>query len=219
VDEQGKEHLRRVRAGAQRMAVLIEDLLRLSRITRWEMERAKADISDLARKTVASLRQSQPGRDVEVIIEEGLAADGDIRLLRVVMDNLLGNAWKFSGKTANARIEVGKKTIADSGCRIAEKGQGRPAEERQARAGSETPISQIAYFVRDNGVGFDMAYVDKLFGAFQRLHSTAEFEGTGIGLATVQRAILRHGGRVWAHGEVGKGATFFSRWKREMDGG
>lgn len=201
LDEQGKEHLHRIRAGAQRMAQLIDDLLKLSRITRREMEHRQVDLSALARKAVASLRQAQPGRDVDVVIEEGLTAYGDMQLLSIVIENLLGNAWKFSGTAANARIEVGRLPI----------GEGEAGDARDVAGQSQigNRKSEIVYFVRDNGAGFDTAYKDKLFGAFQRLHSAAEFEGTGIGLATVQRAILRHGGRVWAEGEVGKGATFY----------
>ncbi len=125
---------------------------------------------------------TQPGRDVEFSLQKGITAEGDARLLRAVLENLLGNAWKFTGKMAKkARIEFG-------------------AGEREG---------EKAYFIRDNGAGFDMAYADKLFGAFQRLHRADEFEGSGIGLATVQRIVHRHGGRVWAEGEVGQGATFY----------
>jgi light-regulated signal transduction histidine kinase (bacteriophytochrome) len=181
LDEQGRDYLKRVRAGAQRMGTLIEDLLKLSRIARHEMQREQVDLSALAGKIAAELKESEPSRDVVLSIQDGLVADGDERLLRVVLENLLGNAWKFTGKRAKAVIELG-------------------ATEHEG---------QTAYFVRDNGAGFDMAYADKLFGAFQRLHSTSEFTGTGIGLATVQRIVHRHGGRVWAEGKVGEGATFF----------
>ncbi|MBN1315869.1 MAG: PAS domain S-box protein [Anaerolineales bacterium] len=192
VDEQGKDYLRRVRAGAQRMAELIDDLLKLSRITRWEIQRRKVDLSALALEIIEHLKESEPNREINVMIEEGLVGEGDERLLRIVLENLLGNAWKFSRGTADARIEFGKKL-------------NRELEKRNA----ELPNDVMVYFVRDTGVGFDMAYAKKLFGAFQRLHSITEFEGTGIGLATVQRAIHRHGGRVWADGQVGIGATFY----------
>jgi signal transduction histidine kinase/ActR/RegA family two-component response regulator len=181
LDADGQNYLRRVRAASQRMGELIDDLLRLSRVTRAEMIREKVDLSALAQEVAAQLQETQPERQVEFVIAEGLVANGDARLLRVVLENLLGNAWKFTGKQTCARIEF-SCTETD----------GKPA-----------------YFVRDSGAGFDMAYADKLFGAFQRLHSTAEFEGAGIGLATIQRIIHRHGGQVWAKGAVGQGATFY----------
>lgn len=180
LNEEGRDYLRRTKDASQRMGQLIDDLLDLSRVTRGEMGRERVDLSDLARKIVNELGRVQPGRQVEVVIEQGLVANGDGRLLRVVLENLLGNAWKFTRDQPHPRIELGTLEYE----------------------------STQAYFVRDNGVGFDMAYADKLFGAFQRLHNMGEFEGTGIGLATVQRIIHRHGGRVWAKGEVGKGATF-----------
>jgi light-regulated signal transduction histidine kinase (bacteriophytochrome) len=139
------------------------------------------DLSALARAIAEEFRRAQPEHEVEVVVEEGLVANGDGSLLRVVLENLLGNAWKFTRNQPHPRVEFGLLEHED------------------------TPT----YYVRDNGVGFDMAYAGKLFGAFQRLHSAGEFEGTGIGLATVQRIIHRHGGRVWAEGEVGNGATFF----------
>lgn len=181
LDARGEHYLDRVRAGSQRMAQLIDDLLSLSRLTRMEMRHERVDVSALARAAVAELRQTQPERDVECVIADGLTAYGDGPLLRIVLENLLGNAWKFTGKCAHAKIVFGMTSH-----------EGR-----------------TAYFVRDNGAGFDMAYADKLFGAFQRLHTTAEFDGTGIGLATVQRVIHRHGGRVWAEGAVDTGATFY----------
>ncbi|MCU0537640.1 MAG: CHASE3 domain-containing protein [Hydrococcus sp. Prado102] len=181
LDEFGKEYLQRVRKAAQRMAELIDDLLQLSRLTRSEMHAEQVNLSQLAIAIATELQNTQPERKVEFAIEPNLLVIGDIRLLRIALENLLGNAWKFTGKQPQARIEFG---LTDC--------DGTPA-----------------YFVRDNGTGFDMAYADKLFGAFQRLHDMTEFEGTGIGLATVQRIIYRHGGRVWAKGEVGVGATFY----------
>jgi light-regulated signal transduction histidine kinase (bacteriophytochrome) len=145
------------------------------------MYRRKIDLSALAQEIVAGLQETQPERQAEFIITPGLVANGDARLLRIMLQNLFDNAWKFSQKRACARIEFGCTEVD----------------------------GKLAYFVRDNGVGFDMAYVDKLFGAFQRLHGMTEFEGTGIGLATVQRIIHRHGERVWAEAEVDKGATFY----------
>lgn len=181
LDTRGRQHLGRIRAASQRMGQLIDDLLNLSRVSRGELRMQRVDLSALAQKVIDLLRESAPERDVEFVIEEGVIADGDPRLLRVVLENLFGNAWKFTSKHPRARIEFGRT-------------------ERQGR---------LVYFVRDDGAGFDMAYLDKLFGAFQRLHSPSEFEGTGIGLATVQRIIHRHGGRIWAEGAVEQGATFY----------
>lgn len=181
-DAQGQDNLRRVRAAAQRMAELIEGLLTLSRVTRTEMRREKVDLTALAQGVVEELQRSDPHRPLEVAIADGLAAQGDARLLRGVLQNLLGNAWKFTSRKPEARIEFGWS--------------------------GHTPGSG-AFFVRDNGDGFDMAYADKLFAPFQRLHRQSEFPGTGIGLATVQRIVLRHGGRVWAEGTVGRGAAFY----------
>jgi PAS domain S-box-containing protein len=177
LDDSGKDSLNRVRAATQRMGQLIDDMLNLSRVTRSDMRLERVDLSAMAAAVVAELRKNQESRSVAVIIQDGLTAYGDLRLLRVVLDNLIGNAWKFTSKRDDARIEFGVR--ADGG-----------------------------FFVRDNGAGFDMAYSQKLFGAFQRLHAMNEFAGTGIGLATVQRIIHRHGGRVRAEGEVEKGAMF-----------
>jgi light-regulated signal transduction histidine kinase (bacteriophytochrome) len=181
LDTEGKSYLRRVSAASRRMGQLIDDLLDLSHMTRGRMRRERVNLSTLAQAIVEEFKHTQPEHDVEVILEEGLVANGDESLLRAVLENLLGNAWKFTKNQPHPRIEFGLLEHGD------------------------TPT----YYVRDNGVGFEMAYVDKLFGAFQRLHSVSEYEGTGIGLATVQRIIHRHGGRVWAESEVGKGATFY----------
>ncbi len=181
LDAQGANYLQRVRAASQRMAQLIDDLLELSRLTRAELRWAPVSLSALALAVAEELRHNHPERAVEFVIAEGLTAEGDARLLRIALENLLGNAWKFTAKRPQARIEFGA-----------------------ARRNGET-----IYVVRDNGAGFDMEYADKLFGAFQRLHSTAEFPGTGIGLATVQRIIHRHGGRLWAEGAVEQGAAFY----------
>jgi len=191
LDETGRDYLRRVQAGASRMAQLIEDLLHLSRVTRAELQREPVDLSALARSIAAGLRQSAPNRQVEFLLAEDLQAEGDGRLLRVALTNLLGNAWKFTGKTAAAKIEFGL------------------APETGPNQAQPWAARQRVFFVRDNGAGFDMKYADKLFGAFQRLHTEAEFPGTGIGLAIVQRVIHRHGGQVWAEGAVGRGATFY----------
>jgi light-regulated signal transduction histidine kinase (bacteriophytochrome) len=178
LDETGKDSLQRVRGASQRMGQLIDDMLNLSRVTRSEMRHETVDLSAMAETIAAELQKNQPERTVTFTIQPGLTTDGDAHLLRVVMDNLLGNAWKFTSKQANAIIEFGSVSVGE-------------------------------FFVRDNGAGFDMAYAEKLFGAFQRLHAMNEFAGTGIGLATVQRIIHRHGGQVRAEGEVDRGATFY----------
>jgi signal transduction histidine kinase len=180
LDREGRDYLHRIRAASQRMAQLIDDMLTLSRVSRAEMHRQDVDLSALAVELLADLRKSEPGRDVTIVVRPGLVAQGDPRLLRIAMENLLNNAWKFSSHKPGARIEFGQELVE----------------------------GDVAFFVRDTGAGFDMTYVDKLFRAFQRLHAASEFSGTGIGLAIVQRVIHKHGGRVWAEGEEGKGATF-----------
>jgi signal transduction histidine kinase len=179
--EDGVDSLRRIRDAARRMGVLIDDLLRLSRVVRSELRREVVDLSRMAEAVVADFQKGAPDRQVAVSIAGGLAAVADERLIRVVLENLLANAWKFTGRTPGARVEFGAVWLN----------------------------GQRVYFVRDNGAGFDMAYAGKLFVPFQRLHKATEFEGTGIGLATVHRIIQRHGGRVWATAAVGQGATFF----------
>ncbi|HKV82755.1 MAG TPA: PAS domain S-box protein [Candidatus Sulfotelmatobacter sp.] len=176
-----KEHLHRVRAATARMGKLIDDLLGLARTARRELTRETVDLSRLAHEVVSQLRTSDPGRNPTVVIATSLVVEADRQLLRVILENLLGNAWKFTSKRADARIEVGV---------------------------SKRDPEQI-YFVRDNGIGFDMKYAGKLFGAFQRLHDGSEFPGTGVGLASVQRIVHRHGGRIWAESGVGEGATFY----------
>lgn len=181
LDDAGRDFLRRVRAASQRMATLIDDLLSLSRVTRGELQLREVDLSALAAAVAAELQKGDPERDVRLAIAPDLVARGDAGLMRIVLQNLLGNAWKFTGKRSPAHVEVGA----------------------QAHDGRR------AFFVRDDGAGFDMAYAAKLFGAFQRLHASDEFPGSGIGLATVQRIIHRHGGEVWAEGTTGRGATFY----------
>jgi signal transduction histidine kinase len=180
---EGRDHLRRVRDAAQRMGTLIDDLLQLALVTRAELRTEEVDLSNLARSIIADLRQLQPGRAVEFTVAEGLTARGDRGLLRTVLENLLGNAWKFTSKRPITHIEFGSTETQEDG--------------------------RVTYFVRDNGAGFDMGYAEKLFGAFQRLHTAPEFPGTGVGLAIVQRIIQRHSGSVWAEGKVDGGATFY----------
>jgi light-regulated signal transduction histidine kinase (bacteriophytochrome) len=180
LDDNGKRHLSRVRESAQHMGELIESLLMLARVSQGDIQRRPIDLTAMAHKISKRFQSSQPERDVEFIIADGLSAAGDGRLLGIVLENLLGNAWKFTGKRDTAQIEFGRR----------EEGE------------------QTTFFVRDNGAGFDATYASKLFGVFQRLHAAREFDGIGIGLATVQRIIRRHGGRIWAEGEVGQGATF-----------
>ena len=181
LDTTGKNYLERIRAGTQRMGLLIDDMLKLSRVNRAELKRGSVDLSKMVSEIILMVRQNNPARDVKVIIQKDIVVDGDRHLLEIALTNLIDNAWKFTGKTKNASIEFGT-----------ERTDGKPV-----------------IFIRDNGVGFDMTYVDKLFGVFQRLHNADEFVGTGIGLATVKRIIIRHGGEVWAEGEIEKGATFF----------
>jgi PAS domain S-box-containing protein len=181
LDEQARGYLTRIRNGVNRMNQLIEGLLNLSRVSRRELTRTHFSLTDLAGEIVAELKDSAPDRNATFVVEPDLNTFADRQLLRIVLGNLIGNAWKFSAKNKTARIEFGEKSAA----------------------------GQSAFFVRDNGAGFEMEYKDKLFKVFQRLHSVEEYEGTGIGLATVQRIIRRHGGRAWAEGEPGKGATFY----------
>ena len=180
LDPSARAHLAKIRGAAIHMAELIDDLLGLARVSRSELIRDRVDLSQLARGIVATLRGRDPTRDVEVAISDGLVTRGDARLLGIALDNLLENAWKFTSRRARAHIEIGRE-----------------------RDGAET-----VYFVRDDGAGFDMSFADKLFGVFQRLHGYHEFQGTGIGLATVQRIVRRHGGRIWAEGGIDQGATF-----------
>jgi len=181
LDADGKDYLRRVRAATQRMGTLIDDLLNLSRVTRTDIKLQRADLTAIVRSIAAELKKNQTKRQVEFRIEEGLEAFADSHLIVIALENLLGNAWKFTSKRESACIEFGKTHC-----------NGTPA-----------------YFVRDNGAGFDLAYADRLFGAFQRLHDKNDFPGTGVGLATVQRIIHRHGGRIWAESAVERGATFY----------
>ena len=199
LDDTGKDYFRRVRAATAKMSQLIDALLGLSRQTRGELKRTTVDLSSLAQAIARELRKT-PERPAEFVIAEGVNADGDATMLHVVIENLLANAWKFTGKCEAARIEFG---AFECGMRSTECGI------KSQIANPESESGKTVYYVRDNGAGFDMNYANKLFTAFQRLHAEAEFPGIGIGLATVQRIIHRHGGRIWAEGEIGKGATFF----------
>jgi PAS domain S-box-containing protein len=181
LDTEGKRYLDNVRSAAQRMALLIDDLLALSRATRTELVREKVDVKPIIDRIVERLRLAEPSREVEVRVTGPLEIEADRRLAAVVFENLVENAWKFTSKRTTALIEIESVSVGDD----------------------------QAIVVRDNGAGFDMRFKDKLFGAFQRLHAAHEFGGTGIGLATVARIARRHGGRVWAEGEVDRGAAFY----------
>ena len=181
LDERGSDLIRRMSASAVRMGQLIDDLLRLSRISRSELETRTFDLSNLVQAVAEELETREPARHVEVKIEPDLVVKGDPRLLRIALDNLLGNAWKFTRDAPSPRLEFG--SLVGNG--------------------------EVAYYVRDNGAGFDMAHASQLFVPFQRLHRPNEFAGTGIGLATVQRVIRRHGGRIWAESAPGQGASFY----------
>jgi signal transduction histidine kinase len=191
LDEDGRDYLHRVRAATQRMGQLIDDLLNLSRVTRTEMKLQRADLSAIGRSIAAELQKTQPERQAEFRIEESLQASVDPHLIKIALENLFGNAWKFTSKRESACIEFGKTRYEGS----------------------------LAYFVRDNGAGFNPAYAQRLFGAFQRLHDKKDFPGTGVGLATVQRIIHRHGGRIWAESAVDRGATFYFTLLEARPGG
>jgi PAS domain S-box-containing protein len=182
LDANAVGYLDRIRAATQRMGHLIDDLLKLSKITRASLQRQPTDVSALARSIVTSLREAEPAREIAIEVADDLRASADPQLLEIALENLLRNAWKFTTKVEHPRIQVGAHVTADG-----------------ARG----------FFVKDNGAGFDMVYADKLFGAFQRLHAASEFSGTGIGLATVRRIVTRHDGRVWADSRAGEGASFF----------
>lgn len=186
LDDQGKQYLQRVRSETKRLGQLIDDLLQLARVSRVEMRPVEVDLTALAQRIAGRIRAAEPNRPIEFLIQPKVTAHGDPQLLEVVLANLLENACKFTSKHNGARIEFGSREELSNG----------------------KPVSNV-YYIRDNGAGFDMAHVQKLFGAFQRLHKASEFPGTGVGLATVDRIIHRHGGRVWAEGQVEQGATFY----------
>jgi PAS domain S-box-containing protein len=182
LDAEGRRFIQKIRDSTAHMGTLLDGLIELARFSRTDLRRTAVDLTATVRRVAAELQQDDPERKVELVVGEGITADGDPRLLQRVLENLLNNAYKFTAKRALARIEFG----------VAPQGDGR-----------------VAYFVRDNGIGFDMAYADQLFGAFHRLHGAKEYPGTGIGLATVERIIHRHGGQVWAEGTENTGATFY----------
>jgi light-regulated signal transduction histidine kinase (bacteriophytochrome) len=181
LDEQAKTYLHRVRTETQRMGQLIDDLLKLARLSNTEIRFEQVDLSELASTIAEQLQKTEPDRQVTFDIQPGLITNGDAPLLEIALTNLLGNAFKFTGKTSQARIQFG-------------------LTENEG---------QSAFFVRDNGVGFDLSKAKKLFGAFQRMHKASDFPGTGVGLTTVQRIVQRHGGRIWAEAAINQGATFY----------
>jgi light-regulated signal transduction histidine kinase (bacteriophytochrome) len=181
LDEKSRHYLQRIHDASMRMSSLIEDLLNLSRIGRSELTARPISLSQIAAEAAAAIRERHPTRDVQLEIASGMEVSADPRLLRIALENLLSNAWKYTSRTPQARVSVG------------------------TQAGERGPV----YFVRDNGVGFDMKYADKLFVPFQRLHPESEFPGSGIGLVTVQRIVARHGGRIWADAKPDEGATFY----------
>jgi light-regulated signal transduction histidine kinase (bacteriophytochrome) len=192
-NDAGRDYFKRVRAAAGKMTQLIDALLELSRMTCGNLNRSTVDLSMLAKNEADELAKTEPGRRVEFLILDGITAEGDPVLMHVMIANLIGNAWKFSAKREQARIEFG----------VLDRGMADDKFETQK------PKPETVYFIKDNGAGFDMAYSDKLFGVFQRLHSNEEFEGTGIGLAIVKRIVTRHGGRVWAESKPGEGTAMY----------
>jgi light-regulated signal transduction histidine kinase (bacteriophytochrome) len=181
LNDESKAHLVEIVRATERMSHLIDGMLTLSRITRAQLQTRNVNLSAMAAEIFNELRKQEPKRQVDVRIEPDLQAKGDPQLLQILLDNLMGNAWKFSGRQRVANIQFGK-------------------------TGND---GETVFFVRDNGVGFDMKYAGKLFGAFQRLHKSGDFPGTGIGLATVLRVVSRHGGRIWAESQVDRGTTFY----------
>jgi light-regulated signal transduction histidine kinase (bacteriophytochrome) len=182
LDAEGQRYLEKIRASVEHTGAVIDGLIEVARFSRTDLRRESVNLTVMARQVMAEMQQDNPGRQVEFVAAEGVSANGDPRLLRRVLGNLLNNAYKFTSKCLPARIEFGRAL---------------------------QPDGRVAYFVRDNGIGLDMAYADRLFGAFQRLHSAKEYPGTGIGLATVERIIHRHGGQVWAEGAENTSATFY----------
>jgi len=185
LNDEGRDYIARVRSGVQRMGTLIDALLQLSRVTRTEVQRERIDLSQLATLVFNEIQAGSPERDVLFLSQPGLLVQADPRLIRIALENLIGNAYKFTARTEGAKIEFG------------------------SMPGRDQYDGQTVYFIRDNGAGFDMQYVDRLFTAFQRLHGDRDFKGSGIGLATVSRIIRRHHGSIWAESDLGHGATFY----------
>ncbi len=209
LDAKGQDYLNRILNGSEKATQLINDLLHLSKISRQEPDRIEVNLSKKASKVVEQLREMDRGRNVEVVVQEGLTASVDPRLIEIALSNLLENAWKFTSKTEHARIEFGK---LDCGLPPIGTFEGRLLADCGIKSETTNPKSEIektVYYVKDNGAGFDMTHADKMFWPFHRLHGEKEFEGTGIGLTIVERIIHRHGGKVWAEGEIGRGATVF----------
>jgi len=189
LDETGKEHLNSIKKASYNMSQLIDGMLKLSRITRVEMSLERINLADLARTIASGLKAAMPDRRAEFIIPQKAVVDGDRQLLEILVTNLFENAWKFASKCPETRIELGSKVIE----------------------------GKLVYYVQDNGVGFDLKYAAKLFQPFQRLHTNQDFPGTGIGLAITQRVVQRHGGRIWAESEIGKGSTFYFTLEKELE--
>jgi PAS domain S-box-containing protein len=206
LDEEGQDYIRRINSGVKKMQTLIDDMLSLSRIVRQEMKRENVDLSAIVYNYLEELKSSHPERHVEFVIQEQVYAGADPRLIHLALENMLRNAWKFTSKKETTRIEFGTVPSTSLGHRVVE--ERRVSDENESRWPSGVE-AQIVYFIRDNGQGFDQKFAEKIFEPFKRVHAENEFSGTGVGLSIVKRVILRHGGRVWAEGEVGKGATFY----------
>jgi signal transduction histidine kinase len=201
LDRIGNDHLDRVLGAAARMNSMIDALLALARLSSQPLTRQRVDLSRMAQYVLDDLHKHAPQRQVETRVMPGLEVDGDPTLMRLVLENLLGNAWKYSSRRDVAHIEFG----AEYRPKVA-------ASQRPSDTPSATPLeqaSQRVFYVSDDGAGFDMRFAERLFGAFQRLHSASEFQGTGVGLASVRRIVRRHGGEIWAEAEVDRGATFY----------
>ncbi|MGM0651296.1 MAG: PAS domain-containing sensor histidine kinase, partial [Bacillota bacterium] len=181
LDPQSRDYLQRINSSCEHMKLLIDDLLKLSRVSQMQVSREPVELSVLANIYLKELMDSEPNRQAEIVNTPGLVVEGDTALLRIALENLLGNAWKYTGGKEKARIEFGSMV----------------QDEKEV------------YYIRDNGTGFDMKHAEKIFTAFQRLHDSKKYPGTGIGLSIVSRIISRHGGEIWAEGEPGKGACFF----------
>jgi light-regulated signal transduction histidine kinase (bacteriophytochrome) len=221
LDEEGKDFLLRITSAGERMTQLIDAMLEVARLTDRNLISRSIDLSSIAEVIANELKKNEPDRYVEFAIAKGVQAQGDLDMLEIVLRNLLDNAWKFTSKHASARIEFGTTNIAECGLRNAEHinfGMRNSEFGMKAQTSAELGMekseirnqqSEIVYFVRDDGAGFDMEFADKLFMPFMRLHSASEFPGLGIGLATVKKIINKHGGKIWAEGEPEKGATFY----------